>query len=131
VRKGRSLSITYGIKLWCYWEHIGDQKKTDPLSPPPQKKNIGPYSVYVEPSHWLHEIFISKTVCHHFSLGLMESMGTVYVLSSNIAWKKNPSFPTPPHTRKKGRPFHSMAQPLITCMEILILKLATTIFGLD
>jgi len=85
VRKGRSLSRTYGIKLWCYWEHIGDQKKTDPPSPPPQKKNIGPYSLYVEPSHWLHEIFISKTVCHHFSPGLMESMGTVYILSSNIA----------------------------------------------
>jgi hypothetical protein len=27
--------------------------------------------VHVEPSHWLHEIFISKTVGHHFWPGLM------------------------------------------------------------
>jgi hypothetical protein len=31
----------------------------------------------------------------------------------------------------KGRPLHSMAQLLIGCMEILFLKLAATIFGLD
>jgi len=93
------------VLLGTYW----GPKKTDPPSLPPQKKNIGPYSVYVEPSHWLHEIFISKTVCHHFSLGLMESMGIVYVLSSNIAWKKNPPFPTPPTQEKEGGPsFHGM-----------------------
>jgi hypothetical protein len=27
--------------------------------------------MHVEPSHWLHEIFISKTICHHFWLVLM------------------------------------------------------------
>jgi hypothetical protein len=26
--------------------------------------------VYVEPSHWLHEISLSETVCHHFLPGL-------------------------------------------------------------
>ncbi len=27
--------------------------------------------MHAEPSHWLHEISISKTVCHHFWPGLM------------------------------------------------------------
>jgi hypothetical protein len=38
-----------------------------------------------------------------------------------------------PHTstRNKGRPLHSMTQLLISCKEILFLKLAATIFGLD
>jgi hypothetical protein len=27
--------------------------------------------VHAEPSHWLHEIFISRTVCHHFWPGLI------------------------------------------------------------
>jgi hypothetical protein len=29
------------------------------------KLTIGPPWVHVEPSHWLHEIFVSKIVCHH------------------------------------------------------------------
>jgi hypothetical protein len=48
------------------------------------------------------------------------------------------NLPTPkkkkntPHIRKiKGRPLHSMTLLLIGCMEILFLRLATTIFGLD
>jgi hypothetical protein len=28
--------------------------------------------VYGEPSHWLHEISLFKTVCHHFSPMLMQ-----------------------------------------------------------
>jgi hypothetical protein len=32
---------------------------------------------------------------------------------------------------KKGGPLHSMTRLLIGCMEILFLKLAATIFGLD
>jgi hypothetical protein len=27
--------------------------------------------VHPEPSHWLHEISISKIVCHHFQPGLI------------------------------------------------------------
>jgi hypothetical protein len=39
-----------------------------PYVPTPQqpKKRIGPSSVQVEPSHWLHETFILKTVSHPF-----------------------------------------------------------------
>ncbi len=39
--------------------------------------------------------------------------------------------PLPPSHKKKGRTFHSMAQLLVGCMEILFLKLAAPIFGLD
>jgi len=39
--------------------------------------------------------------------------------------------PTPHPRENKGRPLHSMTQLLIACMEILLLKLAATIFGLD
>ncbi len=45
--------------------------------------------------------------------------------------KKNPYPLPPPPTRKKRKPFHSMTHLLIGCMEILLLKLATTIFGMD
>jgi hypothetical protein len=52
------------VLLGTYW---GPDKNPPRL--PLAKKKIEPYSVYVEPSHWLHENFISKTVCHHFSVG--------------------------------------------------------------
>jgi hypothetical protein len=43
-------------------------------------------SIYLEPSLWLHQIFISKTVCHHFSPGLLEGMGcTLYGRIYNLA----------------------------------------------
>jgi hypothetical protein len=41
------------------------------------------------------------------------------------------SAPSPPPTRQKGRPLHCMTQLLIGCVEILFLKLAANIFGLD
>jgi hypothetical protein len=52
--------------------------------------------------------------------------------SLELLWQKAP-LPTtlPNHPQdKKGRPFRSMTH-LIGCMEILFVKLATTIFGLD
>jgi hypothetical protein len=46
------------------------KEKTKDNSPsPPESQNQGPSGVHAEPSHWLHEISISKTVCHHFALG--------------------------------------------------------------
>jgi hypothetical protein len=43
-----------------------------PAPPPPQKeKTKSPPWVHAEPSHWLHEISIFKTVRHHFWAGLM------------------------------------------------------------
>jgi hypothetical protein len=60
----------YGNKK--YWEHLREhigilgnlmgtniKKQKMPLWPPQTQKK-DPF----EPSHWLHEIFISKTTCH-------------------------------------------------------------------
>jgi hypothetical protein len=63
IRHGSwSFGEWYGIKLGCYWEHLkewlgeqlGNEKK--------RQKNPSLISV-AQPSHWLHETFISKTVC--------------------------------------------------------------------
>jgi hypothetical protein len=88
AEKGRTLGKEYGIKVWFYWNILRNtlgtlwEQKTPkkPLSPQPKRKQIGPLSIYVDkPSPWLHQIFISKTVCHHFSLGLRKGMGcTLY-----------------------------------------------------
>jgi len=53
------------------WVIRGKNKKS--LSPYLlKKKKTGPFmSVHDEPSHWLHEISITKTVHHHFWPGLM------------------------------------------------------------
>ncbi len=42
---------------------------------PKRKKKLGSSLSKFEPSHWLHENFILKFVCQHFSGGLMGSMG--------------------------------------------------------
>jgi hypothetical protein len=34
--------------------------------------------VHAEASHWLHEIYISKTVCHHFWPGLVSTLYIFY-----------------------------------------------------
>jgi hypothetical protein len=92
-KKGRTLGKTYGIKARCYWEHpwgthwhpikhIGnlmgtcwEQRKNEKNPPPPQfplkEKKSRALWVHPEPSHWLHEISISKTVRHHFWPGLI------------------------------------------------------------
>jgi hypothetical protein len=81
--KGRTLGKTYGIKGRSYWEHPWGthwelegnkgkmKKKPSPTHPKLKRKNIKALRVHAEPSHWLHEIFISKTVCHHFWPGLI------------------------------------------------------------
>jgi hypothetical protein len=62
--------------LGTLWEQ---KTQKNPSAHDPKNKQIGPSSIYVEPSPWLHQIFISKTVCHHFSPGLLEGMGcTLY-----------------------------------------------------
>jgi len=74
----------YGNPLGTWREHVGNKgkwkKKIPPTNPtpiplsPPKKlkrKQIKALWVHVEPSHWLHEISISKTVHHHFSPGLI------------------------------------------------------------
>jgi hypothetical protein len=90
--KRRTFGKEYGIKVRCYWEHpLGthwehivkliqkplrtwweqrkNEKKILPPQPFPQNFTIKALWVHVEPSHWLHEI--SKTIHHHFWLGLI------------------------------------------------------------
>jgi hypothetical protein len=50
--------------MGTHWEQGIKQRN------PPPKKKTGPLMVHAEPSHWPHETFISKTVCHHFWPGL-------------------------------------------------------------
>jgi hypothetical protein len=104
--KGRTLGKTYGIKVRCYWEHpwgahwkpdgntLGPRRDTcweHPTQNPKEKKNKALW-VHAEPSHWLHEISISKTICHHFLPGLippLEIGGTyiyTYVVCNILKW---------------------------------------------
>jgi len=55
------------------WEHIGNKGKKIKNSPSPslKRKKLDRSWVHAEPSHWLYEISISKTVGHHFWPGLM------------------------------------------------------------
>jgi len=93
----RSEGENFGQRIWgkvrCYWEHpweqfenrqnrlgntLGTRKKF--LPPPPLKKK--PRTP--QPSHWLYEIYIFKSVCHDFQLGLitpLEIQGTYLVQS--------------------------------------------------
>ncbi len=84
-----TLGEAYGINLRCYWEHlenvenslrapwehIGNKAKNLSLPLPPRKKTVASWVHYAEPSHWLHETFIFRTVCHHFWPGLMSGEG--------------------------------------------------------
>ncbi len=97
----------YGIKLRCYrcyweclekqlgnlgnlmgtwWEHNGNKEQTKKYLLLPLKEEIGPSLVYSEPSHWLHETFISKIVCHHFWHGLMGKVQFVVHSITTIDW---------------------------------------------
>jgi hypothetical protein len=107
--KERTFGKTHGIKARCYWEHpwgtqwelgnilgtrwepIGDLKgtkekwKIPPPTPPPKlkRKKFKALWGHVEPSHWRHEISISKIVHHHFWPGLippLETGGTCFIL---------------------------------------------------
>jgi hypothetical protein len=48
--------------------------------------------VHIEPSHWLHQISISKSVCHHLQHGLIKppnyKLGVIIHLSyfGDIVW---------------------------------------------
>jgi hypothetical protein len=69
-------------KLRCYLELLGnnlgtwiipwgthwEQGKKQSTSGP-KEKNSTPHEVHAEPSHWLHETFISNTVCPRFRPG--------------------------------------------------------------
>ncbi len=103
---------TYGRKVRCYWELFGEHVRNlganFDLTPSPKKlawKIDCPMSVPCLTGKW--------TVDSPFS-------------TPNTTWQQ-----TPTQTNKKGRPLHSMTWLLNVCMEILFLKLASTIFGVD
>jgi len=74
-----TLGKPYGLNLRCYWEHLGEhlsnlktiweQEKyiyiDIPFLPLSKRKKLDRSQVHAEPSNWLHEISLSKTVCHH------------------------------------------------------------------
>ncbi len=79
-KKWGTIGNILGNTLWTWWEHFQNLIRTTlgthwepknappPLSPPkPKWRKLSP----LEPSHWLHEISISKMVCHHFQPGLL------------------------------------------------------------
>jgi hypothetical protein len=100
IYESSTLGKPYGLKLRCYrecrWEQFGNLKnlmgtwwkhvkntlgtwktsKRTP-SPPPKRKKQGPSWVHAKLSHWLHDTFISKTICHHFWHVLMAGAHTV------------------------------------------------------
>jgi hypothetical protein len=65
------------LKTWgTFWEQLGnimkthwEQKRKTP-SPKPKRKKLSMF----EHSHWLHEISISKTICHHLQPCLIPSL---------------------------------------------------------
>jgi hypothetical protein len=92
------LRTSWETYLGTWWEHDGNtlgrrEKNKIPLSPhlspPPyvHKKKTGLF-VSAEPSHWLHEISLSKTVHHHRSPGL---------IPIPKSWGTFPSFTSPIH----------------------------------
>jgi hypothetical protein len=84
-----TMAKQYGIKKWhaignilrnrlktwgTFWEQLGNllvtkKQKKNP-SPKPKRKKLSPF----EHSHWLHEISISKTICHHLQPCLIPSL---------------------------------------------------------
>jgi hypothetical protein len=83
-----------GNPMGTSWEFIGKKGKeqkiplssTCPLPHTSTRKKIGLF-VSVEPSHWLHEISLSKIVHHHLSPGLIpisKSWGTFQSFTSPI-----------------------------------------------
>jgi hypothetical protein len=66
--------------MGAHWEY-GKKPQKNPFPAPPKRKKLDPYWLHVEPSsHWLHESFISKTVCHHFWRGLMAGSKVISVV---------------------------------------------------
>jgi hypothetical protein len=94
VLLGRPRGTTWGTSreqtanmLPTHWEQGRKTKKITPPNPTPtpKRKKRGPAWLHSEPSHWLHEISISKTVGHHsFWPGLMA--GAEFWRPSYINW---------------------------------------------
>ncbi len=87
--KGKNLGETHGIKMCCYWEHIGkrirnlgnplgtlwEPQKTSNATPPQLKrKKLGLPLSMLSVLMVACEFKKKKTICHHFSCGLMETI---------------------------------------------------------
>ncbi len=89
----------YGNTYRAWWEQGKKEKRKNPPPPlpSPKKKKSGPLTSPCWAFHWLHETFISKTVCHHFCRRLMAWQPTPKKKKENIP----PPSPSP--KRKKTR----------------------------
>ncbi len=78
--KRTTFAKAYGIKVRCYEKHVGEHIgnlvnilgtgdffiKNLPPPPTEKEKKARHLECMLGPSHWLHEISLSKRVCHHF-----------------------------------------------------------------
>jgi hypothetical protein len=68
--------LLWGTSWGTHWKIDGNTLMWTSKSPKTQKKKKW---AIVEPFHWLHEIIIFTSVCHHFWPRLMEGNGGVRV----------------------------------------------------
>jgi hypothetical protein len=80
--------------------------------------------MHVEPSHWLHETSIPKTICHHFWCRLM--------VGANLTKEKIIIITHPTAPKEKTWAHHECMLNLpIGCMKSFFPKLLVTIFYLS
>jgi hypothetical protein len=89
----------YGIELRCYWGHLWEPhgnmmgthweqgKKNPKISLPPphlKRKKLDPSWLHAEPSHWVHETSMSRSVCHRFWPTLMGGARMVWDIGNSV-----------------------------------------------
>ncbi len=88
---GNTLVEHIGNLMGTHWEQRENEKNS---SPPPhpnpklKRKRVKALWVHAEPSHWLHEISISRTVHHHFWPWIACIINWGYLLVVKI-WERN------------------------------------------
>ncbi len=73
ILKSIFLAGQLGLMQTCLDRKAPPPKQKTPPSTPllTWNKNVVPSLVHVKPSHWLHDFIFSKTLGHHFQLGLI------------------------------------------------------------
>jgi hypothetical protein len=78
---GQNIGDKSVVLLRTWWEHFGDSKRSlPPSSQNPKEINRALLHAHVQPSHWPHEKYGCRTICHHLQPGLIplpNSMGRV------------------------------------------------------
>jgi hypothetical protein len=107
---------------------LGTKEKLKKPSPHTSTQNLNFLECMLQPTHWLHVFWISKTVGHHFWPGLTAGAE----LNKEEKQKVTPPSPCPPPPKKeKTRANHEcMLSHPIGCMKFLFPKLFVSIFGL-